>query len=112
MKEIEILIFILWFYISILVFEKNKNGYIFQCAESMISLQAKEILLDSWCGSLEITIRTNSPRGFHVVLVYHFNRNLEYLVLNISKVFLLNEKSSESTQYTKPLMITAIIKGS
>lgn len=83
-----------------MLFEKNKNGYIFQCAESMISFQAKEVLLDSWCGSLEITIRTNSPRGFHVVLVYHFNRNLEHLVLNISKVFRLNEKSSESTQYT------------
>ena len=37
MKEIEILIFILWLYISILVFEKNKNGYFFRCAERMIS---------------------------------------------------------------------------
>ena len=33
MKEIEILIFVVWFYISILVFEKNKNGYVFQCTE-------------------------------------------------------------------------------
>lgn len=60
----------------------------------------QKILPDSWCGILEITIRTNSPRGFPVVLDYHFNRNLEHLVLNISIVFLLNEKSSVGTQYT------------
>ena len=65
----------------------------FSSVQSMISLQAKEILLDSWCGSLEITFRTNIPRGFHVVLVYHLNRNLEHLVLNISIIFLLSEKS-------------------
>lgn len=35
-----------------------------------------------------------------MVLDYNFNRNLEHLVLNISIVFLLNEKSSVGTQYT------------
>ena len=71
----------------------------FSSVQSIISLQAKEILLDSWSGSLEITFRTNIPRGFHVVW-FITNRNLEHLVLNISVIFLLNEKSSERTQYT------------